>query len=240
MKRKYTISRKSKKNKTSKRSAKKIAGAPLSNRSSTNLIKIMETERGINEMEFINKIRENLTNGNSNTMRIPTQVYVAIGSAIHEENDYSIYQSIPSFLPRSEHVLVILYDDFSNLQNKKIYDSMAENPNWTFLEIQRYRKDEQHREYFLRIASRIKLFIEILIVFLNEHRINNWYISNYVAFRDPNSRERNIYLAIFNTLKRFIEEDRTLKSKIFQWNYSDVNHILSINNQPNIKLRITP
>lgn len=171
----------------------------------------------------------------------PSNIYIAIGSAIHEDNDFSEFQTFPVFLNKSDTNLVILYDDFTNYRNKEfLRRRMAEYTNWKFLVIQRNHTNESLLINVLRIINNLKRVVNTVLETLQENNVSRWILCNYVAFRAPNRVEQTIGRQIHEFLKQ-IAMSASTETIVMTWSYMDTSHVFHIlDEQPRTKLRIVP
>lgn len=182
-------------------------GAPQST-TPTNLEKFVESPTGVDTISIRGKTQAAIQ------IHRPHKIYIAIGSAIHEPNDFSRYQTIPQFLSPADPTLVILYDDFSFPENQQfLRQSAANHPNWRFLVIQRNRTHEGSQNSH-QILQNFATFLRTILDAIPPEIPT--IICNYVAFRgDTTPMERAIYNGIHGHLKGIHRVGTT----IYQWSY---------------------
>jgi hypothetical protein len=226
IKRNNTKRKKYTKSKIRQRTMKK-GGIRTSNTSTALNQTESSTNRRINIMEGTNGIDIDSVKDKIRLIEFIDYIYIALGSAVHENNDFSKYQTIPNFLDKDKKVLVILYDDFtSETSNENLEKCIKKRPNWVFLIVNRDRTNENNSN-INGIKNNLRKFLITVIECIHEKHIDNWLISNYIAFRDPGRIEIGILngtISVFNEFKTGNEEH------LFTWNYDNTNIIKNISN----------
>lgn len=139
----------------------------------------------------------------------PKFIYVSIGSAIHDINDYSKWQILPNFMRTSDdNFLVIIYDYFDHNNRKYIKNLASDYPNINIIIVQRSSLSEEITP---------DTFFSIVTDALSGFDSNKWLLCSYISYANlegATSNERQIYHKT-----RELLQSSPYVNNIFVWDY---------------------